>query len=1058
MKKKRRKFRWLRIVFLYIPIVLLGLFILFMLFLRWFFPNEQARSFLVKELEIATQKPVSIERVRLNPFGSLDFQSIVIGHQEINADSGDFYLKTESIRVYYHLASLLRKQFRIAGIQIEEPQIILSAIPATVDSTLLEEKAATFADSAAAISPLPLSFNMKKLSIRNLSFTYIIPDSVSDIIGSINGVNLELSELDVPRNILTAPDKIHGRLKLSVDNGNIQFSQQDETHTIIPNLDLDIVNRSSGWAIEGDIGLISTTEDVIELGAGLKIDGKGLGEKINIHHLKLFLNETSLLQCTGEINQFTTSPEFDMDFQSDGVHLESLVSSARTVLPESMIEQLPQFHVRGTLKPAQGEFKGTLEKASFSYQLSLDQGRLLILEPHLDCQDITFNLSAQGSGSIDHLMKGALDTDLAVGKVSMQMPDSSFLAVQDVAFSIKSEMDSLILPEHIICSGSVREILDGTLNIKFQLDRMNPAGHWLFPYETEGYILADSLSLQQLPAISPDLSGKINLITHFKSQSTDPIVFHLSAISSEIIYPSGETQDTTEQLMLSSSLYMGGDPESMSWNLDSAEFKINDVLHVRSSGQIDTVGFQGRIDEIVIQNDALISMLPNAIKKDIEGLSVKGEERLKGSFRGYLDSEIPPWFSGELIFSDVQAQWPAMGISLQNMDGTIGIEGTSEHLQSTGNINLYQLGMKDWRHEPVETITLGLNGSMLIPDYVIMDEITLSSESLGLNIFSRFEAIHLDKNPAMRIDVKLHFDHSDTLEIAEQIYTKGNLSCFLHGMIQDPEKQYYQIHGDISSTGLDIFNPVFKLENLFGSFPFQIDADLKKMKLIQPDNLHIYNRRDYAKWRSLYKQRFPTLKTIQIHAINAQGFIAENIEMDIDISQSMIQVPYFNINLFEGNLGGGFYINLGDGNPDNIAYVFDAQAARINSAAIDRSSTLVRGTSELNATLSIDGLGLNVEKGIDVDGYFHITKIGPKFASTLLRQMNPEGKDRGMTMTRRLLDTGWKPKRFVFDIRHGYVYPSLSLSQPWFSPVRIPGELEYGRIPIEFFFQNINSQ
>jgi hypothetical protein len=110
----------------------------------------------------------------------------------------------------------------------------------------------------------------------------------------------------------------------------------------------------------------------------------------------------------------------------------------------------------------------------------------------------------------------------------------------------------------------------------------------------------------------------------------------------------------------------------------------------------------------------------------------------------------------------------------------------------------------------------------------------------------------------------------------------------------------------------------------------------------------------------------------------------------------------------------------------------------------------------MNATLAFKGRGLDISKGIDLDGFFHITKMGAEFASTLLESMDPKGSNRSIRLTKRLLKMGWKPKIFSFELRHGYVYPSLALSQPWFSPVRIPGQLEYGRLPLAFFLKSIS--
>ena len=152
-------------------------------------------------------------------------------------------------------------------------------------------------------------------------------------------------------------------------------------------------------------------------------------------------------------------------------------------------------------------------------------------------------------------------------------------------------------------------------------------------------------------------------------------------------------------------------------------------------------------------------------------------------------------------------------------------------------------------------------------------------------------------------------------------------------------------------------------------------------------------------------------------------------------------------------MGGGLLVELGTGKPDQITYEIKAQLSRINAASLLEGQADDKGQTELNATLAFTGRGIDITQRIDLDGAFHITKIGPEFASTLLNVMDPSGSDRSIRLTRKLLNTGWKPKLFSFELRHGYVYPSIALSQPWFSPIRIPGQLEYGRLPLAFFLK-----
>ncbi|HEX9934500.1 MAG TPA: hypothetical protein VGB38_04825, partial [bacterium] len=111
--------------------------------------------------------------------------------------------------------------------------------------------------------------------------------------------------------------------------------------------------------------------------------------------------------------------------------------------------------------------------------------------------------------------------------------------------------------------------------------------------------------------------------------------------------------------------------------------------------------------------------------------------------------------------------------------------------------------------------------------------------------------------------------------------------------------------------------------------------------------------------------------------------------------------------------------------------------------------------TELDASFSFSGRGIDLNQPA-WEGAFYITQIGPEFAGTLLKQLDPKGSDRSILLTRRLLSAGWKPKLFSFELRHGYVYPSLILDQPWFSPLRLWDKLEYSRLSIEFLLKQLS--
>ena len=188
--------------------------------------------------------------------------------------------------------------------------------------------------------------------------------------------------------------------------------------------------------------------------------------------------------------------------------------------------------------------------------------------------------------------------------------------------------------------------------------------------------------------------------------------------------------------------------------------------------------------------------------------------------------------------------------------------------------------------------------------------------------------------------------------------------------------------------------------------------------------------------------------------ITAAGYVVENANVEAYIGFGRLDVPYMTIDLYGGNIGGSFSLAANAEDLLNSAYNLSAHFSGINSALLLPGQQEMSEQGLITAHAELTGRGFDIERDIDLDGYFYITKIEAKVADNLLRSLDPEGKDSGIRTTRLLINRGFKPKLFSFEIRHGYSYPAVSFDQPWYFPVRLSGGgIELGRIPIAFFLQ-----
>ena len=93
----------------------------------------------------------------------------------------------------------------------------------------------------------------------------------------------------------------------------------------------------------------------------------------------------------------------------------------------------------------------------------------------------------------------------------------------------------------------------------------------------------------------------------------------------------------------------------------------------------------------------------------------------------------------------------------------------------------------------------------------------------------------------------------------------------------------------------------------------------------------------------------------------------------------------------------------------------------------------------------------NLIKNVDLEGTLEVTEIGSRVTQNLLNSIDPSGTDSSVRSVRKMISLGYKPNSISFQIRHGYFYPSIFFSQPWYSPIRIAGgKVSISRLPVKF--------
>jgi hypothetical protein len=377
-------------------------------------------------------------------------------------------------------------------------------------------------------------------------------------------------------------------------------------------------------------------------------------------------------------------------------------------------------------------------------------------------------------------------------------------------------------------------------------------------------------------------------------------------------------------------------------------------------------------------------------------------------------------------------------------------------LSGRGAISVRSIFLNQVRTDPIENSRIGFQAVVEIPDRILIDQGYIEVPSLFTKGRFAFGLGPLSKTPGITLSFDATMKSLDSLEIVRGISVLGEARCAVELRSLDRTRLQFRLSGLVQSDSLCVYQGnIVEVKNVTSRVPFSLAFDAGTARLMRSVPMPVLTWTAYETDRERLRQSKNGLENVRIEKVMVQGYSIGNIVLDMAILDGLADVPHFSANLLGGNVGGSMWIDAKTGVPQDITYSIRAQASRINSAQLSGALVQPGQETELDASMWFTGKGVDMNKP-NWEGSFHITQIGSGFAGTLLRQMDPQGSDRSIRLTRRLLDAGWKPKLFSFELRHGYVYPSLMLAQPWFFPLRIPDKVEYGRLPLEFFLKQKN--
>ena len=1023
----------------------------------WFlFPEKQVLDFIARQ-SAANGWPVQIRSAAWSPLGKIDLQEVEGYFQpDVKSDPIPFFhLKKAKIR--FRILPLTRRELSVSEVVLDQPTVSLSA-----DFLRgLEAWTARRPSAKSGPQPLPVELGIQKLTLRNFKLKTTLPESSPIREIGIEGLNLDVSKLQIPSNYLKSPEGFRGRVRIFSEKGRVFFSTPDRNFLFDPNINMEMEWGKKGqWTLKAETEFRQENDPKIPIiGVRMEAEGRGFTGKIILKKSEVQVGGQTVAVLEGETTLSGNSPQFRFQITDRPVSLDILKTALIRVLPDSVRSVVDPVNIKGRLELASGWISGNPERYNYRFSSDLRDASVEYPSPNVRIEHGEIVFMTEGTGSTKGIQSMQMTGNLTIPNIHGQINDTVSIDVNRSSLSWILKFNNAMMPVSGVLTGAIQNLLGGQGSLKAQWEMKTSGPSRIDTLWGSSDIRLTSIDLAALPNATPGLRGKVNVTADLKIQGEKDIRFRIAAEAPTVSYPFQGRMETLTSLSAEASMFWHAEQTFQKWILDRTDIRAMDLFSAGLNGEAvpKNQEFSFQLQNGRIQNASIPQYLPQKLKNDLEGIELSGHETIEMAAKSTKQGNTAALsVSGKMGFEDGGVSLPLQAVRVEGVRGEIDLEGTQERFFGRGAIKVGGIFFQKMRPEPFNGCEAGFTWSFVPPSRFEIRDGILAIPDLAAKGFFSADFENQIPDPTLKSRADFSIETLDSLRLTPMIVLLGKAGGWITLESLQSQPPILRLKGEVTADSLDVFGkPMVEVRHLQGRIPFVLDLDPANQGFTVGAKASIFPDLFYENERNIFKNLFPQLSEVKIQSVRIAGYPVDDIQLDVGIQDGWIQVPRFQAKLLGGNLGGGFRLELRDGKPASMRYSIKADIARINSAVLLKSEIPDEDT-ELDATMNFQGRGLDPNAGLDIEGALHITKIGPKFASTMLKGIDPQGTDRSILLTRRLFELGYKPKLFSFEIHHGYVYPNLIFVKPWFIPIKMADRIGYGRLSIEFFMKNMS--
>lgn len=1027
-----------------------------------YFTPKRIEAIVKPQVERQTGGRFDFSLARFNPLQGITLRNITLTLDSAQNRLPIRLFTAREILFEYNLKHLLRRRLTIQKIHIEDPELHLSLAMGSQ-----EQLAGDQADTMEA--SLPLDVQLKLLRLTNASILVETRDSTSLQRIFVREINLFLDDLSALRGQILQPDHdLRGALSISLSGSPFCYEQLTsvDSMAVCGRLDASLkllISRLSRIDLQGTIRLDQTT---IDLNNERLLDSRGKSlplsvmtrmrldfyrQRLEIDSLALAVQDVSWFSLSMVVDSLLSMPTLKGYLLHGAVPLQQLVDIASLTLPQGNIPDLFLHNSAAVVAIDSLTFSGKFGEE----QAAVDWAAFLSLkDAGVTADGGNFFL---GGLNLSAVMRGAVreqtieHADLQLSAVydsaSVTLPELTPLYTGPLTLAAAMSIGRDGFPADLEAKLTVRNLLgaNAAASLRLRTPKELSRAHG------NAVIRLDGFDLSQLPGAQ--WAGNVSAEADVEIRSLDSLRFD-ARVTTDTLTAIQEGQLYVVAPMTVKSTARGAfHLDDNRLEVRALDFSLDPFLRAQLRADLSLVDSSAVLHNFSAAMDhaALYEKLPNALKEQIPGAGLSGRTSFEASGRFKLSADmLPSEFEVKAALqSRADLSLPAQGVKIKDFSA----EGELVADSRRGGFMQFAVSLDTTRFLLPNPLLFRDNRLLIRLSVPNLSTISLDTGYVSIPDLHTLGAVsgrieNLTTHPFLSLKASLRQSAEDTLIFAPEVFFKGINEIDLNIRA---DSSHAVLNASVRTKDLSVYMPNdIRIDRLNADLAFLQEFDFVNPSRLGRSPAVVRTPSDglvdYLLYRNYYRS-YPNKSRLSIKRIQIGPYQVENVLSDIFLGNGRLEIPYFALDAYGGNIAGQFSLAAGEKDPLDASYKLTAHISSINSSLLLPSAASEK--SNITAHAELRGRGLDINKGIDLDGYFNISEIESKVADNLLRSLDPEGKDSGIRSTRLLINRGFKPKLFRFEIRHGFCYPAVYFQQPWYFPVRlIGGGIELSRIPI----------